>query len=865
LPERKDGVRHTIDYIAYSHPSNGAIADKDNLNPSQGPSIPTGALEQASKLLSSIPKNRTAEDYLSQIAPQLLHLLDGAEGPELSRASAFVIGDGILSKRALGAPDCIGWKLFVEPQFKTFRPVCVGPIPDRTTKSNNSLISKELVSHEELRIAVNRLAALVDSHPSPSLTGRLLRPIIVPLWGLANYTNAVISKSDLSQSASSLLDTFFRLSSNPSHLHILSENLLWDGTADWEYGPSGDGRVTIRERDGGKSINAFDVITAIPNIEHRVSTFLHILSLVEPSTIGAVFLDLSKKWLLPQSKQSSDALSVESDPIKPFAQAKLVQAVLEKFQDTISKQPEQVLGLIEQILSQLDKDQAAKLRAKRTQTLETPTFNTLSSLRIIHKEDNAEVTQSGVENDSEEMLTVAISLLNAMLSSPEFKHENDTALVTHRIQDLLLKLSTGSQALSTPLKLSIQTALSLIQSANQKPNQQSTGTKETSQSTEQAVHQTLSEIANDLSSDLPPLRSSALHALQALIKTADLPVDAPTITLLLLHTLRTDPEEFVYLAAVRTLVELAMRRELSFTVKLTAEAFNDVKEESGVDGRLRVGEALNTVVEALSEPANRVSGAEKHQVIEEIMAVVIPVAGRRGNRKREMHENQQKERLEKRRRREAERAWGGEVPDLPDEDVDIDPVTRERNRLELEAIDKIVKGWEQTGFEDDVRVRTSALSILGQVLERCMDDCSPSNVESAVELALSILTMELGPEKAILRRAAALSLLSILKAANEISEARKGSVGLDAEKWNNIEKVLDWVVKNDDDELVVGHATAAAEGLEAWRMGQIFRARDQIIDGSGSLNLDGRLKGLDVNPEPTSTQAGGFKRIEELD
>lgn len=64
----------------------------------------------ASNLLSVPPASVTPETWYSGISTQLLELLDGREGPELTKAASYIIGFGILGRKTSGAP---GMELFV--------------------------------------------------------------------------------------------------------------------------------------------------------------------------------------------------------------------------------------------------------------------------------------------------------------------------------------------------------------------------------------------------------------------------------------------------------------------------------------------------------------------------------------------------------------------------------------------------------------------------------------------------------------------------------------------------------------------------------------------------------------------------------
>lgn len=106
LPLRTRGVRDTIEFIFQVHPS---TAQKTGTGQSQtvgsrGPSISLEALNAASRLISAPPSDFSPDTWFSAIAPQLFTLLDGEGGLELVKAASFIIGYGILGRKALGAP-----------------------------------------------------------------------------------------------------------------------------------------------------------------------------------------------------------------------------------------------------------------------------------------------------------------------------------------------------------------------------------------------------------------------------------------------------------------------------------------------------------------------------------------------------------------------------------------------------------------------------------------------------------------------------------------------------------------------------------------------------------------------------------------
>jgi hypothetical protein len=104
VPLRPDGVRGTLEFVFSVHPSGTVKVSEAAVPQRRGANITHEALNIASNLLSTPPSSVTPEMWYSAISPQLLVLLDGAEGPELVKAASYIIGFGVLGRKASGAP-----------------------------------------------------------------------------------------------------------------------------------------------------------------------------------------------------------------------------------------------------------------------------------------------------------------------------------------------------------------------------------------------------------------------------------------------------------------------------------------------------------------------------------------------------------------------------------------------------------------------------------------------------------------------------------------------------------------------------------------------------------------------------------------
>lgn len=93
-----------MEFIFSVHPSNVNKATDTSAPQKQGASITHEAVAVVTKLLSSVPAAMDPEQWFNGIAGQLLGLMDGEAGEDLSKTAAQIVGFGILGKRQYGAP-----------------------------------------------------------------------------------------------------------------------------------------------------------------------------------------------------------------------------------------------------------------------------------------------------------------------------------------------------------------------------------------------------------------------------------------------------------------------------------------------------------------------------------------------------------------------------------------------------------------------------------------------------------------------------------------------------------------------------------------------------------------------------------------
>ena len=907
LPLRENGARQIINFIAASYSAPAYDPNDSEKNASQGLVLPLDALSQMSRLLSSLPSQMSPETYFHGLAPQLWDLLEAKNDPEMRKASGYIIGSGILGKKALGAPGKIGWKLFAEPLLKAINP------DDQADRRAGTILTDE----NKLACALRRLATIVMSHPNPGLARRLLQPIILPLWGLFNYSKRGVSNSTWVNTTSEILKTFLRICARKEHFLLIANNLLWEGPSHWMFGHGSEGGIQINSREI-KEEDPFKMLQSMPLIDECISNFLYLLDIsdTEPESIITIFLAATKRWLLPEdgadARRSVLGADKESDPFKMLVFAKLSQAMLGRFKSQIMKEPFRIIELLEQLLKEHLK--SVEVKKKSLYQPGIPESKKLITLISESKLPNGRgsTVDNAIDEESADMVVVALSLLDTIVSAETTISKPDTKESLQRLLPLLESLIAPSSNTKSP---SISALAGKLARAIREPNIPSP--QSNSNSNEISNDQTLYHTAlENLSSELAPIRVEGLSTIQELIASHSPVVSLPAVTLLFIQSVLTDPDSFVHLAGIRTLVMLA-EQDPRLMSRLLSDTFIDPNEEEGhrLEVRLAVGETLGSIVQAIpyDYDAGRTGDGEKTEgwkirgghketqircdyatrtaVLRIIVLALLRVSGRRGKRVKSKKARERKAKLAFLKQKEAEKAWGGEVPQLAqieeedDKDTDMEEGARQGTTTILQ---NILHGWEDTGLEEDVRLRASALSILGQVLELHLAAVDEAGVlASSVDLALQVVRSpaEAGPERALIRRAAVLALAMLVRGLDRVYESKegyrtRGDWQVDGEAlaksvdWQGVEDTLRWVSDVDEDEMVKGHARTAIEGLEAWKVKRVLGVSgngvvdgiDKMVggdvgvrfgfgsngtnshfDGKGSENM--KLAGLHISPE----------------
>ncbi len=747
-----------------------------------------------------------------------------------------------------------GWKQFARPVLQKINPsidaasqiTALEPnLPLSFIKDANDVVDVRrevvIVEADELSIALSRLSSLLNSHPNPGLTWRLLRPIISQLWALSSWLEQdgdVVEK--YSRPAKTLLETALKLSKEDDCLRILIDDLLYKGQRSeslfrWIYERSQNGGIHILRLRSNHRPENYELDVA--ELEFKVNAFVQLLqSLNSDTEISALFLSLLQDSL-PRREESQIRIRVDEelprDPRIPLIKAKLLQKMLEVMPKRLVSDPKNLLDLVNKILVNFD-----------------------------------------VASGSDDSTTIALSLLNLVVTAPEFKKSEINSTVLATVETSLDNIIRAQDPDVSQTAHNISLLITYRDSIEDPSGQLSAPTEQ--QLDDRRTYNLAMQYITEPESP-PPVRSEGLNLLSTLIQANSPILDIPT-TLALLSSLLSEDEDYTNLRVMKLFTQLASRHPKSVTKEIL-EHYVDANEKANTDTRLRFGEALLQVIQRLGETF---TGETATTVGESLLAT----AGRRGRRPRTEKRQEREARARAQKHKAASDAWGGEVPDLGGEDEDDDGRTAEE-RARDEAIAQIVGGWESRRGSEDVRVRASALSLFAAALETGAAGLGPALVEAAVDLCLGVLTLETGPGEGILRRAAVAVVLAFVRAlADARGRGRRLAFGLADPGRADVARVLDYVARADGDGLVQHNAREAAESLRNWSLTVALVPPEAgttgAADGPAAVAAAAaaattltRLAGLNVGGRPSlpplrregpsSEAARGRPRIEEVE
>ena len=845
LPLRAGGVRETIYFIARSAPENSQQSGNPQ-DKNQGPTLSLDIAEHASRLLSAVPKSMSAQHYFSKIAPQLLELLD-TDDSDLQWLGSHIIGSGILGKRSLGAPGTIGWELFAGPILNVIAPVATSPQEDDEIVDLRSTI----MDAKTLLQAIKRLWTLVSKHPNPGIVQRLLKPLFLPLWAILCESKGSEPASNLTKMCSHLLTIYLQTSASYTQLLSLIPQLFWCGQNHYMYLLNAEEGVKIC-----RCKNLCPLLTYDPysldgatgentktrrRIDIRKSTFMQLIDdLADDTQVMDLTMQITEHLLLGKQWSFGATHEVVEDPKTRYilreAQMQLAYSVLMKHQSILLADPQKILALLLAVLRGGLSHVIDTAPASKEWWLTRARFADLSGQQGPEGEEKLD------HERLEELMAVSISLLVSIISAPDFNPLGESEVLLGKLADVLATirdLPSGVFKKEEERGHEVFLAVEGIKRVRSQCSKVENGPDE--EQTHFQGQEKWFQARTDLASDLPPIRGKGLLEINRMITEGKI-INVSTTGALLISLL-SDDDEYVHLGAIQNLGLLAQQYH-HIILKQLLDTYADAGEVFDLDVRLRVGEATAKIIEALN---TAFTGSSAAHVVE----TLINLAGRRTKRLKKADEALKQSAAQQHQQAEAEDAWGGEVPQLDEPDS------------ATERLAHILRAWHGRGTDEDIRIRTSALSVLGVALETNLPALDPALVASALDLALAVVRLEQQPEDAILRRAAVLLVLGLVRALDAARAAHRPlAYELAGQSLAEVADVLARTAETDADDLVRGHAGEVLEAIETWKANAVL----DLVGGGENvepvLELE-TLKGLDVQLDELSTAKR--QRIEEID
>ncbi|EGR48595.1 uncharacterized protein TRIREDRAFT_61771 [Trichoderma reesei QM6a] len=529
--------------------------------------------------------------------------------------------------------------------------------------------------------------------------------------------------------------------------------------------------------------------------------------------VSSVFLYLLRRWIQSAGKQSGGSIIqvvTQEEDASSTVQDLVDVTLLQKFMD---KAPEKLISHFDQLLELIS--------------------------HVLRADSQAPL--------GDDIIAVVLSLLNLVITAPTFQKSDINPAELEVVEEALARIGREDrgEASTTANNLSM---LLKYRDDVEKPDDKTAAPTARQIEDRRTYNLAMNYITGD--GNPPPVVSEGLNLLSSLIVAESPILDIAAVTVLMSNLLKEN-EDFINLRVIKIFTLLANKHPRA-TMQELLDNYLDAQERLNTDTRLRFGEAILQVIERLGETFTG-------EVAQNTGETMLSIASRRGYRPKTMAKQAREERLNELKRKKAEAS--GEV----DDDIDMeDEEETPEQAANKEILAQIVQGWESKRGSEDVRMRTSALSIFGNAMETNIIGMGPTLVSAGVDLSINVLAMEPELEKGILRRAAILVILSFVRALDKAKESgQKLGFGLTDQSREDIQRTLEYIAATDNDGLVQQHARDVVESLENWGMASLLPSQAEASAVPGLT----RLAGLHVNPEGTLVDASGRPRprIEEVE
>ncbi|KAF8445525.1 hypothetical protein BGX38DRAFT_1195156 [Terfezia claveryi] len=421
------------------------------------PDIPLDALAKAARIIGSVPKSISPEEWFHTVCPQLIELVHGGVDEGLKRTAAYVIAE-LLAKK--GIEKVIDKEVIVpilkalDPEYgqdkdtkedlytksiptipsnkgrtsskallklenlgenttmiqtALFKPL-ISIIPDEdaemdANRTEGPQDTSVLITESTLLTALSTLAYLLQAHPTPLIPQRLLKPVFLSLWGLmcvSKEKNKAVQWSELPRTL--LINCIKTMGANVTvHPTSMGEkkkpleqilyNLGYTGGEGWEFGNGEYGGIEIRERKPSSKKLGMEAV------DGRVVEFMRLLQDIQVgedgSAITALFLHILSDWLGVGGSNNEG-----EDPVRVLARLKILQQILTNYTDKLGKKPTETLQVIINIINEYVSSRKAlqEHRMKQLQAISSPSMKGLGEIIDPETSAKADIRPNGVND-----------------------------------------------------------------------------------------------------------------------------------------------------------------------------------------------------------------------------------------------------------------------------------------------------------------------------------------------------------------------------------------------------------------------------------------------------------------------------------
>ncbi|KAF8524594.1 hypothetical protein BU17DRAFT_74714 [Hysterangium stoloniferum] len=583
---RPEGIRGFCIAVLGEDDDNAASVDK---------------LEHISKVLISVPAASPPQAYFESMIPRVLALLLPSASEQTpsshKRAAAFTLSRMLSSNFQ---HNSITSDILLPILH---RPFLSPPSPGETEASEATIL--HLTPIDSLRTIET---FLLHTDPSPTGLSTLLTPILPELYTLLSmYHASKIADPNIKESLQAMLNTWGRVVNSLDAVAGIWKIVSGFG-GNWEINP-----------EGSLALPSISLETAAKLEEKSMDDEVDIESNpfnLRPDPLQfVVFLkgldrkDVSSEIFVKLLTEYRDLKENDEQPMRTLLYLQLIVQMQSQLSETVLSEPEHILSFIKSALSLAPTPRpSAKPPMKKGLRL--------SDLRIIEPEEEIDRADSDDEDDldelgesggkKDEMTITAITLLLSVLEgNPNLSPQNMPDL-----SNILSSLNSFSTHTSSAIRQLVQEArLVLIARTASSSAGSSTTSRTTAEETAQETYQRALKLLQD---PIIPVRAHGLQLLRDLVSRPSKsptgsqlnPALIPGILSIFLQSIQ-DEESYLFLNGVQGLAAMVdgygknVLRGL-MDVYLTGTGVGGsggaVMLKQELDARIRVGEALNTVI-----------------------------------------------------------------------------------------------------------------------------------------------------------------------------------------------------------------------------------------------------------------------------